>query len=158
MVRTAVADGPAAAILPGPIHADVLAGPLALHDGRFGVLLLLARPRAVFEPQHVELMQVLLEPFAAALENDRHVAEMAALREAAEADKRSLLKRLGRDKLGRYDRRRRLGTSRGHGTRRVGLQVRRARAHLRRDRIGQGGRRPGDPQRLAPWRSGRSSA
>ena len=43
---------------------------------------------------------MLLEPFAAALENDRHVAEMAALREAAEADKRSLLKRLGREKLG----------------------------------------------------------
>ena len=89
-----------AAIVPGPIGSDVLAGPLALHDDRFGVLLLLARPPAVFEPRHVELMQVLLEPFAAALETDRHVAEMAALREAAEADKRSLLKRLGRDKLG----------------------------------------------------------
>ena len=89
-----------AGILPGSIPADVLAGPLDLHDGRYGALLLLARPGAVFEPQHVELMQVLLEPFAAAMENDRHVAEMAALREAAEADKRSLLKRLGRDKLG----------------------------------------------------------
>ncbi len=88
------------AILPGPMRADVLAGPLALPDDRFGVLLLVARPGAVFEPQHVALTQVLLEPFAAALENDRHVAEMAALREAAEADKRSLLKRLGREKLG----------------------------------------------------------
>jgi len=88
------------AILPGPIRADVLAGPLALRDGHFGVLVLLARPQAKFEPQHVALMQVLLEPFAVALENDRRVAEMAALREAAEADKRSLLKRLGREKLG----------------------------------------------------------
>ena len=33
-----------AAILPEPIRADVLAGPLALRDDRFGVLLLLARP------------------------------------------------------------------------------------------------------------------
>ncbi len=89
-----------AAILPRPICGDVLVGPLALHDDRFGVLLLVARPPAAFEPQHFELMQVLLEPFAAALENDRHVAEMAALREAAEADNRSLLKRLGREKLG----------------------------------------------------------
>ena len=47
----------------------------------------------------MELLQILLEPFAAALENDRHVAEMAALREAAEADKRSLLK-LGTRQLG----------------------------------------------------------
>ncbi|MGA2254034.1 MAG: sigma 54-interacting transcriptional regulator [Thermoguttaceae bacterium] len=94
------ADRLLAAVLSRPIPAGVLAGPLALHDDRFGVLLLVARPQAVFEPQHVELVQVLLEPFAAALENDRHVAEMAALREAAEADKRSLLKRLGRDNVG----------------------------------------------------------
>jgi transcriptional regulator with GAF, ATPase, and Fis domain len=87
-------------ILPGPIRADVLAGPLELHDDRFGVLLLIAQPPAVFQAEHAELVQVLLEPFAAAMENDRHVAEMAALREAAEADKRSLLKRLGREKLG----------------------------------------------------------
>ena len=89
-----------AGILPGPIRADVLAGPLELHDDRFGVLLLIAQPPAVFQAEHAELVQVLLEPFAAAMENDRHVAEMAALREAAEADKRSLLKRLGREKLG----------------------------------------------------------
>ena len=89
-----------AAILPGPLDADVLAGPLELHDNRFGVLLLVARPAAIFQAEHAELVQVLLEPFAAAMENDRHVAEMAALREAAEADKRSLLNRLGREKLG----------------------------------------------------------
>jgi hydrogenase-4 transcriptional activator len=88
-----------AAIIPGSIEADILAGPLALHDDRFGVLLLVARPSIDFEARHLELMQVLLEPFAAALENDRRAAEMAALREAAEAEKRSLLKRLGRDKL-----------------------------------------------------------
>ena len=89
-----------AALIPGSVEAEVLAGPLALNDDQFGVLLLAARPSAAFEPRHVELMRVLLEPFTAALENDRHVAEMAALREAAEADKRSLLKRLGREKLG----------------------------------------------------------
>jgi transcriptional regulator with GAF, ATPase, and Fis domain len=89
-----------AAILPGPIEADLLAGPLELHDDRYGVLLLAARPPAVFQAEHAELLQVLLEPFAVALENDRRVGEMAALREAAEADKRSLLKRLGREKLG----------------------------------------------------------
>ena len=45
-------------------------------------------------------MQLLLEPFSAALENDLRLREMAALREAAEADKRSLLTRLGRKTLG----------------------------------------------------------
>ena len=45
-------------------------------------------------------MQLLLEPFSAALENDLRLREMAALSEAAEADKRSLLTRLGRKTLG----------------------------------------------------------
>jgi hydrogenase-4 transcriptional activator len=89
-----------AVVPPKPIKSDVLVGPLALSGDRFGVLVLVAEFGAAFQPAHVELMQVLLEPFAVALENDRRVAEMAVLREAAEADKRSLLKRLGREKLG----------------------------------------------------------
>jgi hydrogenase-4 transcriptional activator len=89
------------AILPSkPIKSDVLLGPLALSGGRFGVLVMVARYGTAFQPEHVQLAQVLLEPFAVAMENDRRVAEIAALRDAAEADKRSLLKRLGRDKLG----------------------------------------------------------
>jgi len=89
-----------AAVPPKATKSDVLLGPLALKDDRFGLLVLVADFGAAFQPQHVELAQLLLEPFALALENDHRVAEMAALREAAEADKRSLLKRLGRDKLG----------------------------------------------------------
>ncbi len=89
-----------AVVPPKAIKSDALLGPLALGDNRFGVLVLVAQFGAAFQAEHVDLMQVLLEPFAVALENDRRVAEMAALREAAEADKRSLLKRLGRDKLG----------------------------------------------------------
>ena len=94
------ADPVLAVVPPKPIKSDVLLGPLALSDERYGVLVLVAQFGAAFQPEHVELMQVLLEPFTVALENDRRVSEMAALREAAEADKRSLLKRLGRDKLG----------------------------------------------------------
>lgn len=41
----------------------------------------------------------LRDPFAAALENDRHLRELHALRRSAEADRRSLLVRLGRDQL-----------------------------------------------------------
>ena len=89
-----------AVVPPKPIKSDVLVGPLALSDDRFGVLVLVAEFGAAFQPEHVDLMQVLLEPFAVALENDRRVAEMAVLRETAEADKRSLLKRLGRENLG----------------------------------------------------------
>jgi transcriptional regulator with GAF, ATPase, and Fis domain len=41
-------------------------------------------------------MEALLEPFAVALENDRRLRELTSLREALEADNRSLLSRLGR--------------------------------------------------------------
>ncbi|MBN2309430.1 MAG: sigma-54 factor interaction domain-containing protein, partial [Candidatus Hydrogenedentes bacterium] len=45
------------------------------------------------------MMAILLEPFAVALENDQRLREIASLREAAEADRRSLLTRLGRKTL-----------------------------------------------------------
>jgi transcriptional regulator with GAF, ATPase, and Fis domain len=45
------------------------------------------------------MLEALREPFSVALENDRRIHEMAALREAAEADRRSLLHRLGRTEI-----------------------------------------------------------
>jgi transcriptional regulator with GAF, ATPase, and Fis domain len=64
-----------------------------------GVLLLVTAPRADLDDRHADLMSLLLEPFSFALENDHRQRETAALREAAEADKRSLLTRLGRKAL-----------------------------------------------------------
>ncbi|MGD0897743.1 MAG: sigma-54 dependent transcriptional regulator [Thermoguttaceae bacterium] len=87
-------------VMPAPVEADVLAGPLRLPGDRHGLLVVVAPRTAAFGPQHVQLVQVLLEPFSVALENDQRLAEVAALREAAEADKRSLLSRLGRQQLG----------------------------------------------------------
>ena len=81
-------------------EGDVLAGPLG-DAGRSLRRAGLVRPPAESSTaQHVELAQLLLEPFSTALENDLRLREMAALREAAEADKRSLLTRLGRTTLG----------------------------------------------------------
>ena len=48
---------------------------------------------------HRKLADAMLEPFSAVLENDRRLHELAALREAAEADRRSLLSRLGRQEM-----------------------------------------------------------
>jgi transcriptional regulator with GAF, ATPase, and Fis domain len=88
-----------AAILPGAGDGDVLAGPLQLPEERFGALVMIARRDAAFEGAHVDLVRVLLEPFSVALENDQRLNEIASLREAAEADRRSLLTRLGRNRL-----------------------------------------------------------
>lgn len=88
-----------ARILFGRFDGDVLAGPLGDPASHGGVLVFLAPSGRTFDPKHAELAQLLLEPFSVALENDLRVREMAALREAAEADKRSLLTRLGRKTL-----------------------------------------------------------
>jgi len=73
-----------------------LVGPLPGADGEpIGVLLL--EPRAEDAGAAAEVFALLLEPVATALENDRQARDSTTLREAAEADKLSLLTRLGRE-------------------------------------------------------------
>jgi transcriptional regulator with GAF, ATPase, and Fis domain len=94
--RPAAGDDLSDRLLPEPMEGQVLAGPLTTDQGPPGVLLLVARPPRAFSAEHERLLGTLLEPFAIALGNDRRVRELKALREAVEADNRSLLSRLGR--------------------------------------------------------------
>jgi transcriptional regulator with GAF, ATPase, and Fis domain len=87
-------------LLPSGFDGDVLVGPLGNPREPSGILAFCAGQRRSFTRKHVALVERLLEPFSIALENDRRLSEMAALREAAEADKRSLLTKLGRKELG----------------------------------------------------------
>lgn len=89
-----------AGITLGHFDGDAMVGPLGDPEGHCGVLVFLAPKGRTFERRHAEIAQLLLDPFSAALDNDLRVREMAALREAAEADNRSLLSRLGRKTLG----------------------------------------------------------
>ena len=91
---------PFSKVIPNGHRGDALIGPLGDPAGHCGVLVFLAPSDCRFEPRHVDLVQLLLEPFSVALENDLRLREMAALREAAEADKRSLLTKLGRKAIG----------------------------------------------------------
>jgi formate hydrogenlyase transcriptional activator len=94
-----VKNGDLAAIVPADVDGDVLAGPLQGPDRPAGVLLLVAAATKSFRPAHAQMVEALLDPFSAALENDRRLHELATLREAAEADRRSLLTRLGREEI-----------------------------------------------------------
>ncbi len=86
-------------IVPSGISGDMLVGPLENSDGPAGLIILVADAGCDFETEHLDFAQELLEPFSAALENDRRLHELNALREAAEADRRSLLSRLGRQEV-----------------------------------------------------------
>ena len=78
---------------------DLLAGPLTGPDGPGGAVVFAAHEGEKFLAAHTRMLKQLLEPFSAALENDRRLRELTALREAAEADRRSLLTRLGRQEM-----------------------------------------------------------
>ncbi len=91
---------PLSALVPSGVGGDVLAAPLGPSEEPSGVLVLIAQPRVALTSAHAALVEALREPFSAALENDLRLREMAAMRAAAEADKQSLLTRLGRKDLG----------------------------------------------------------
>ena len=95
---------PLAALLPadleGPLQRDLMAAPLRSEHGTAGLLLLEAAAGRRFGQEHERLAALLVEPFATALENDARLRELEALRKAAEADRQSLLTRLGRQAIG----------------------------------------------------------
>ncbi len=67
--------------------------------GSRGVLSIASQRGKKFSRHHIELLAALQEPLAVALDNDARLHELAALREAAEADRQSLLRRLGRNEV-----------------------------------------------------------
>ena len=84
---------------PEGLKGEILAGPLCGEEGPEGLLLLVGHPADSFSAVHEELAKALLEPFAVALNNDRGLREMRAHQEAAEADRHSLLTKLGRQEI-----------------------------------------------------------
>src|SRR5688572_14577879 len=86
-------------LLPASTEGDVIVGALGARDPTPGVLILCAAPGEWFERTHEAIARELLEPFSAALDNDRRLRASSAVRAAAEADRAALLSRLGRKEL-----------------------------------------------------------
>jgi hydrogenase-4 transcriptional activator len=86
-------------LLPAGTEGHVLAVSLDGETDPLGVLILVADRPGSFQLEHEAMIETLREPFALALENDHRLRELTKLREAAEADKRSLLSRLGRQDI-----------------------------------------------------------
>jgi len=102
----AVLRGPAEAIrrrLPGVLPdawtGTVLCGGLAFEDQALGVLAIGTNHTDAYLTEHEPILAALCEPIAVALRNDYQLRELQSLREAAEADRRSLLARLDRQDI-----------------------------------------------------------
>ena len=78
---------------------EILAVPLAGVSGAQGVLLFVAAAKKQFTQSHLKLAATLRDAFGVAMDNHLRLKEMAKLRAAAEADRQSLLTRLGREAL-----------------------------------------------------------
>ncbi len=86
-------------IVPDRFKRDLILGPIGRHNEGRGVLVLISGQNKKFNDQHLALTQKLLYPFSVARENDSRLHELAALKEVAEAENVSLLRRLGREKI-----------------------------------------------------------
>jgi hydrogenase-4 transcriptional activator len=84
------------AAVPRGLDGPPLVGPLRTGHGAGGLLVAVPQPGLSFADRDVDTFRGLLEPLAVALDNDARLHELRSLREAAEADRRSLLSRLGR--------------------------------------------------------------
>lgn len=79
---------------------DCMLAPIGDPETRQAVLVMTAKPGNKFQQRHLSLYSLLCEPFTVAMENDSRLHELEALREAAEADRRSLMDRLNRREPG----------------------------------------------------------
>jgi hydrogenase-4 transcriptional activator len=79
---------------------DSLLAPLVGEHGSSGILLASTPDGRRISHHQARLLASFAEPLGAALDNDARLHEMASLREAAEAERRSLLVRLGRKDAG----------------------------------------------------------
>src|SRR3954454_14278933 len=81
-------------------NVDLLVAPLVGEHGSRGVLLARAQGKHRFSGPDLKHFEASIEPMGIALDNDSRLHELAALREAAEAERQSLLRRLGRTEPG----------------------------------------------------------
>ncbi|MEI6239540.1 MAG: sigma-54 dependent transcriptional regulator [Planctomycetia bacterium] len=82
--------------LPEGLDGPLLVGALRTASGALGMVVLVATAAETFSAADIETAERLLEPLAVALDNHSRLHELRSLREAAEADRQTLLSRLGR--------------------------------------------------------------
>jgi len=101
--RRRIASRPSAGDWETPLRlfedAAALAGPLWLDDALIGIAVVALRGREPPTDATRERFAAVLEPLAAAVANDHRLRELRRLNAAAEADRETLLARLGRRSL-----------------------------------------------------------
>lgn len=87
------------AVAPTGLQDGAVVVPLYQGDSWVGVAVLVPPTKSPFDQAAVQLATSLIDPLSIALENDQRLHELTTMRQAAEADRRSLLTRLGRQEM-----------------------------------------------------------
>ena len=90
-------SGEMAILIPDGLEGEAIAGPLTGAGGTLGALVLTLPINRALSDRDIELFRALLEPFSVAIENHLRMHELSTLREAADSEKRHLLKRFGKN-------------------------------------------------------------
>ncbi|MFM9025828.1 MAG: sigma-54 interaction domain-containing protein [Planctomycetaceae bacterium] len=85
--------------LPAGLDGCLLVGPLRCQHAPAGFVVFSSEATSRFTAAHEAVARQLLEPLQVAVENGARLHELRTLREAAEADRRTLLSRLGRQDI-----------------------------------------------------------
>jgi len=86
-------------LVPPSLARRGMIAPLASRSSVLGAIAVVSRAGSDFDAEHRGLLEQILEPCVVAIENDQRLHKLESLREAAEADRESLLTRLGRQTL-----------------------------------------------------------
>ncbi len=95
-----IADGLLAVLGRSFVEDDFVLAPLLGEHGSRGVFVASALAKKQFARADLNLFAAIQEAVGVALDNDTRLHELAKLREAAEAERQSLLRRLGRSEAG----------------------------------------------------------
>jgi transcriptional regulator with GAF, ATPase, and Fis domain len=84
-------------LIPMGLVGESIAVPTNGEDGSCGVVILVVMPPNRVEDEHLFEAQDLIDPMTAAFENDSRVRQLISMREATEADNRTLRSKLGHE-------------------------------------------------------------
>ena len=87
-------------LFPEGLSGDMMAGPLLTEHSLHGVIILYRSKKQRLILDHKKFLKDLLEPLGTALNNHQNLEQIKILKEAAEADRDSLLTRFGRAEVG----------------------------------------------------------
>src|SRR5690606_4675862 len=87
-------------LIPSGLDGNIMIAPLQTEHSSYGIVLIYTKKTQPILLEHKNILKELIQPFSTALNNHQRLEEIKKLKEAAEADRFSLMSRFGRAEIG----------------------------------------------------------